>query len=284
LDNIHRVAVATKANSGESVQVADELVEWLQRRGIDVALDDGRERARCRHQVSAFSPHETYELVVVLGGDGTLLSVARHLTTGTPILGVNLGTLGFLTEINRSELYPALVEVLAGRFSIERRSLLSVTLKRLNGETILYQALNDVVITKSALARIIQLEVRIADRLVASYRSDGLIISTPTGSTAYNLSAGGPILHPDLPVAALTPICPHTLTMRPLVVPQASDITVTLESPHEEVHLTVDGQEGTNLEYRDKVSVTAAPFQVQLVKLGERTFYDALRSKLRWGE
>jgi NAD+ kinase len=231
-----------------------------------------------------FRPGESCDLVVVLGGDGTLLSVARSLPEETAILGVNMGTLGFLTEINRTELYPSLVEVLAGRYQTERRSLLSCELKRASGARVSYQVLNDVVITKSALARIIHLSACIDGRLIANYRSDGLIISTPTGSTAYNLSAGGPIVYPSLPVAVLTPICPHALTMRPLVVPDSSQIEVTLDTPQEEVYLTLDGQEGTTLGYRDAICVESTGLSVTLVKVSGRTFYDALRSKLRWGE
>lgn len=281
---IRRVGIAVKEKSRETVHLADELAEWLKRRKVEVALDEAIIRARGLDDVHPFRPGETCDLVVVLGGDGTLLSVARSLPEETAILGVNMGTLGFLTEINRAELYPSLVEVLAGRYQTERRSLLSCELKRASGSTVSYQVLNDVVITKSALARIIHLAASIDGRLIANYRSDGLIISTPTGSTAYNLSAGGPIVYPSLPVAVLTPICPHALTMRPLVVPDSSQIEVTLNTPQEEVYLTLDGQEGTTLGYRDTICVESTGLVVTLVKVSGRTFYDALRSKLRWGE
>jgi NAD+ kinase len=227
---------------------------------------------------------------VVLGGDGTLLSVARTLAGRVPILGVNLGNLGFLTEISRGELYPALVQVLAGRFRTETRSLFDIDLKRAGAETgdgappgLRYRVLNDAVITKSALARIIELTLRVDGHLVARFRADGLIISTPTGSTAYNLSAGGPILSPLLGVAILTPICPHALSLRPIVVPDAGPIEVTLETPREEVYLTLDGQEGTSLGQGDTVSITRGKATVKLIKVSERTFYDNLRGKLRWG-
>ena len=224
------------------------------------------------------------DLVVVLGGDGTLLSVARAIQGRAPILGVNLGTLGFLTEINRGELYPSLVDVLAGRFTLEDRSLFEVELRRSAGAVSSYRVFNDAVVNKSALARMIRLIVRIDGRFVAVYRADGLILSTPTGSTAYNLSAGGPIVHPSLPVVVITPICPHTLSQRPLVVPHDCEIEVTLDTAQEEVYLTLDGQEGGTLAYRDAIRVRPAPDRVRLVQVSRRTFYDALRSKLRWGE
>lgn len=281
-----RVGVVAKAASRDAVHTAHELAEWLRRRGLEVALDDAILRARGAVDERPFRPDESYDVVVVLGGDGTLLSVARNLAEGVPILGVNLGNLGFLTEINRGELYPAMVQVLGGRFRTEKRSLFDVELKREGGsapQPIRFRVLNDAVITKSALARIIQLTLQVDGHLVARFRADGLIISTPTGSTAYNLSAGGPILAPSLGVAVLTPICPHALSLRPMVVPDSSRIEVTLETPREEVYLTLDGQEGTSLGYRDTVTLTRSSSLVRLIKVSERTFFDNLRGKLRWG-
>ena len=241
-------------------------------------------RAFPQKEVALFDPDADYDLMVVLGGDGTLLSVARSVKGRVPILGVNLGTLGFLTEVHRAELYPAMLSVLGGTYSIEGRSLLDVNLRREGAVVHSYQVLNDVVIAKSALARIIELKLTVDGRPVASYRSDGLIMATPTGSTAYNLSAGGPILNPLLPVIALTPICPHTLTHRPIIVPDDSTIEATLETPREEVYLTLDGQEGTTLAHRDTVAVSRSDLQVRLVRTSGRTFYDSLRDKLHWGE
>jgi NAD+ kinase len=284
-----RIGVVAKAASREAVHTAHELAEWLRRRGLEVALDEAILRARniVTGQEPPFRAGEVYDLVVVLGGDGTLLSVARTLAGKVPILGVNLGTLGFLTEISRGELYPALVQVLAGRFRTETRSLFDIELRR-GGEAgaqnpLRYRVLNDAVITKSALARIIELTLRVDGYLVARFRADGLIISTPTGSTAYNLSAGGPILSPLLGVAVLTPICPHALSLRPIVVPDSGIIEVTLGTPREEVYLTLDGQEGTSLGQGDTVSITRSKASVKLIKVSERTFYDNLRGKLRWG-
>ncbi|HEY7214918.1 MAG TPA: NAD(+)/NADH kinase [Thermoanaerobaculia bacterium] len=278
-----RVGIVAKVASREAVHTAHELAEWLRRRGLEAALDEATLRARGVEGERPFSVREAYDLVVVLGGDGTLLSVARTLTPGVPILGVNLGNLGFLTEINRGELYPALVQVLTGQYRIEERSLFDVELQRNGGAPVSYRVLNDAVITKSALARIIELTLKVDGHLIARFRSDGLIISTPTGSTAYNLSAGGPIVNPLLPVAVLTPICPHALSMRPIVVPDAGPIEVTLETQREEVYLTLDGQEGTSLGYRDTVRVTRSATAVRLAKVSGRSFYRSLRLKLRWG-
>ncbi len=287
-----RVAVVAKAGSAVAAGAARELIAWLERRGLEV-LVDAATAAECGRPGSApFAEGTACDLIVVLGGDGTLLGVARHAAGGPPILGVNLGRLGFLTEVPREGLYPALVDVLAGRFSTEARSLFDVEARTRDGSRRRFRALNDVVIAKSALSRIIELQLDVDGGAVSRYRSDGLVISTPTGSTAYNLSAGGPILHPLLPVAVITPICPHTLTLRPLVVPDTSVIEVTLESrdggtvsPIDRVHLTVDGQEGGELDFGDRVRITRAAESAQLVRTSERTtIFEGLRNKLHWGE
>jgi NAD+ kinase len=283
LSPFQRIGIVAKAGSRDALDTANELAEWLRRRGLAAALDETSLRARGRVGEAPAVPAVTYDLVVVLGGDGTLLAAARTLLPGIPILGVNLGNLGFLTEINRGELYPAMVEVLEGRFSIEERSLFDVELRRQGGSPSRFRVLNDAVITKSALARIIELTLQVDGHLIARFRADGLIISTPTGSTAYNLSAGGPIVNPLLPVAVLTPICPHALSMRPIVVPDGAPIEVTLETRREEVYLTLDGQEGTSLSYGDTVSLTRGAATVRLAKVSGRRFYESLRGKLRWG-
>lgn len=283
MSDMRAVGVVAKATSREAVQTAHELAEWLQRRDIAVALDGAALRARAPRGVGTFDPATSYDLVVVLGGDGTMLSVARNLREATPILGVNLGHLGFLTEIGRGELYPNLIRVLSDDYRIEKRWLFDVVLRRAGGGTSSYRVLNDAVIAKSALARIIEMDVTVERMSVARYRADGLILSTPTGSTAYNLSAGGPIIDPLLPVAVITPICPHTISQRPVVVPEEERIEVVLETPREEVYLTLDGQEGTTMGYRDTVSVTRSECHVSLIKTTDRSFYDSLRGKLRWG-
>lgn len=280
--SFRRVGVVAKAASEEALRTASELEEWLGRRGLEVRLEEASLRSGTGATEPAFAGADL-DLVVVLGGDGTLLSVARALERPTPILGVNMGSLGFLTEVNRTELYPALVRVLAGQFLLEERALLRAEVQRESGETFAYRVLNDAVIAKTALARIIELALHVDGNLVGDFRADGLIVSTPTGSTAYNLSAGGPILYPQLPVAVITPICAHTLSLRPLVVPDTSDIEVTLHTEREEVYLTLDGQEGTQLHYRDRVLIRRGDTVVRLVKAAGRTFYESLRGKLRWG-
>lgn len=277
-----RVGVVAKVASDEARRTASELDEWLGRRGLEVRLEEASLRSGTDATPPMFAGAEL-DLVVVLGGDGTLLSVARALERTTPILGVNMGSLGFLTEVNRTDLYPTLVRVLAGQFTLEERTLLRAEVQRDGGESLAYRVLNDAVIAKTALARIIELALAVDGNLVGDFRADGLIISTPTGSTAYNLSAGGPILYPQLPVAVITPICAHTLSLRPLVVPDASTIEVTLHSEREEVYLTLDGQEGTRLHYGDRVLIRRDESVVHLVKAAGRTFYESLRGKLRWG-
>jgi NAD+ kinase len=281
--SFRRIGIVAKAASREALRTADELSEWLGRRGLEVLLDEGTLRARGRRGGQPYLPEDPVDLVVVLGGDGTLLSVARSVAAAVPILGVNLGSLGFLTEVGRSELYPSMVRVLAGQYEIEPRALFRVDLHRGNGQSLSYRVLNDAVIAKSALARIIQLTVTVDGNLVGHFRADGLIVSTPTGSTAYNLSAGGPIVSPLLPVAVITPICPHTLSLRPLVVREDSPIEVTLETQREEVFLTLDGQEGTSLGYQNRVLIRRSEAAVLLVKTAGRSFYEGLRGKLRWG-
>lgn len=278
---VRRVGVVARTASRTAVRTAAELVDWLRRRKIEVAVDEVCLRALDLADIPAFDPEEAYDLVVVLGGDGTLLSVARSVRV--PILGVNLGRLGFLTELSRTELYPSLVRILAGDFEVEERSLFDVQLRR-NGRTIsTYRAFNDAVIGKNALAKIVELELAIGGHLVARFRCDGLIVSTPNGATAYNLSAGGPILYPALPVAVLTPICPHTLSLRPIVVPDSELVEVTLMTTSEEVFLTVDGQEGASVGCRDTVSIRRSGSTAKLVRTNRRTFYDSLREKLKWG-
>jgi len=281
---IETVGVVSR-DGAAAAAVARELAEWLVRRGHRVLLDPRTREEIGRADLGELSPGEGCDLIVVLGGDGTLLSVARRFPGGPPILGVNLGRLGFLTEVARDGLYPALVEVLAGEFHLEERSLFDVALERGNGRRRQYLALNDAVLAKTALSRIIELHLQVDGRSVSRYRADGLVVSTPTGSTAYNLSAGGPILHPQLPVAVVTPICPHTLTLRPLVVPDTSRIEISLETPSEKVYLTIDGQEGGEMAFGDRVVVQRHPEPALLVRTGDpRSIFEGLRSKLHWGE
>jgi len=284
MSDFRRVAVVAKADSTEAGRAGIELGEWLTRRGVEVLLDEHLLETAGLPPERRFVKDTPCDLIVVLGGDGTLLSVARTFGDRTPILGVNLGNLGFLTELNRAELYPALVRALAGKYEIESRALLAVELDRSDGPPTAYRAMNDAVVAKTALSRIIELSLRVDGELVSRFRADGLIVSTPTGSTAYNLSAGGPILQPRLPVMVLTPICPHSLSLRPIVVPDSSRVEITLETQREEVYLTIDGQEGTTIGYGETASMTRGEQSVRLLRLSGRTYFDGLRGKLHWGE
>jgi len=268
-----------------AVDVAGELAEWLERRGHDVRVDLATLAALGHGAYAPLGDGADCDLVIALGGDGTILSVARQHAGGPPILGVNMGYLGYLTEVPREDLYPALLEILGGRFELEPRTLLDVRLERADGTTAEYLALNDAVIAKTAPSRIIELAVSVDGRPVSKYRADGLVVSTPTGSTAYNLSAGGPILHPLLPVTVLTPICPHTLTLRPLVLPDASAVSIRLETPAEAVFLTVDGQEGAEMSHGDTVRARRHDQPVRLLRTSDpRSIFEGLRGKLHWGE
>jgi len=283
-DKHKKVAVIAKRVSEKAQETAVQLADWLRRRDLDVSVDESLAKIWDPGDAGIFDHSGLYDLVVVLGGDGTLLSVARSLENELPVLGVNLGNLGFLTEVRRGELYPALMRILKGDYEIEERSLLDVVLESANGDSQTYRVLNDAVINKSALARIVELRLEVNGRRVTTYRSDGLIISTPTGSTAYNLSADGPIVCPTLPVVVLTPICPHALSQRPIVVPESATIEVILVTDQEEVYLTLDGQEGTAMKAGDTISVQRSESVVRLVRVVDRTFYDNLRDKLHWGE
>jgi NAD+ kinase len=222
---------------------------------------------------------------VVLGGDGTLLSAARAVgNRAIPLLAVNLGGLGFLTSISMQDLFPELERALAGDHHLTRRKMLRVSLKRKSQVIAEYQALNDVVIAKSTIARIVDLEAWAGDSFICAYKADGLIISTPTGSTAYSLSAGGPIVYPTVDALCLTPICPHTLTNRPLIVPSRMPIRIVSRATDEDAYLTVDGQVGNPLAGGDVVECATSDFDVLLIQPPDKTFFDVLRQKLKWGE
>jgi NAD+ kinase len=224
-------------------------------------------------------------MIIVLGGDGTLLSVARLVRDyEIPILGVNLGGLGFLTEIPLEELYRVLERVVQGDFITDERVVLSAAVIRRGERMAEFTVLNDAVVNKGALARIIDLETTINGEYLTTFKSDGLIISTPTGSTAYNLSAGGPIVYPSLHCIIITPICPHTLTNRPIMIPDDVEIRATLKTKQQEVILTLDGQQGFTLEFEDVVEVRKAEGRILLIKSPYRHYFELLREKLRWGE
>jgi NAD+ kinase len=282
---IRSVGVCLKHDQPQAVATVRELHEWLIDRGIEVRLD-----AQCA--VWCDEPAHTTadlaqqcDLLVVLGGDGTLLAAAREIgRQPVPIVAVNLGTLGFLTEINVDELYPALEQVLDGTAAAVSRMRLEVVARRGAQVTGRYQALNDAVISKNALSRMIDVEARADGEDVTTYHADGLIVATPTGSTAYSLSAGGPLLLPGTDVIVLTPICPHSLNQRPLVLPKSSRVELTVRTRGGEVSLTVDGQEGLELQDGDVIEITRSEFPVYIIASPSRTRFEILRAKLRWGE
>jgi NAD+ kinase len=280
------IGLVVKRNKPEAITLGRELAAWLHAHGKTILPEDETcQELGFTQGWRKVEIMQRADLVIVLGGDGTLLSVARRASTReVPILGVNMGGLGFLTETTTSELFSALERALAGEYELERRSLLEAVLVR-GGERVgAFQVLNDVVINKGALARIIDLEVWVGDEYLCTYKADGLIVATPTGSTAYSLAAGGPIIDPAVGVVVLTPICPHTLTNRPIVLPDHAYVQVVLRTVDEDVILTLDGQEGQPLRTGDTVGVKRSGITVSLIKSPNRTFFDVLRSKLRWGE
>jgi len=228
---------------------------------------------------------EGADFIVVLGGDGTLLSVSRHgKGSEVPIIGVNLGSLGFLTETSTEEFATTLTKVLDGDFSISKRIMLDVRVNRGGDPIFEITILNDAVITKDALARIIDIETYVNEEYLTTYKADGLIVSTPTGATGYSMAAGGPLIYPSLMNLIVTPICPHTLTNRPIILPESVVIRAVLKSEDEKVILTLDGQVGFPLEYADEVTVKKSSHVVHLVKSSSRGYFEILRTKLKWGE
>lgn len=282
---MRRIGIIPKKQDARVRDVVDDVVPWLQSRGVDVYLD--RDSAvQCSAAPSVVGSEEMVkqvDVILVLGGDGTMLHAARFVgAAGIPVLGVNLGSLGFLTEVKLDNMYSALECLLSGQYQSEERVLLNVEVIREGKITAQYLALNDAVINKGALARIIDLEVSVNSRAVLSTRADGLIISTPTGSTAYSLAAGGPILYPTLEAFIIAPICPHTLTNRPVVIPDCDAVQVCLQRGTD-VMLTVDGQVGMPLQQQDCLKIYRAQSTLKLVLPFGSTFFKLLREKLRWG-
>lgn len=280
-----RVGLACKCTSKAALALARALDSALVKRGLEVLFDSdsaaalGRTGGLPRERLARAS-----DLVIVAGGDGTLLSIARFAPTATPVLGINVGVLGFLAGLSRKEALSRIDEVLAGEFREERRLRLSVTVKG-GPRPARFQALNDAVLNKEALARISTFSVELDARPVVEFRADGVIVSTPTGSTAYNLSAGGPILHPQLPAVVITPICPHTLSQRPLVVPAETVIGLRILDSRTSggVYLTLDGQEGLPIRPEFSVEIRPASSPVTLLRPPEADHFRNLAEKLNWG-
>lgn len=284
---IRAVGIACKPIRQVVCEVVPSLLAWLGERKIATFVDS--ETQACIDARAPGVPRavlaEKVDLLIVLGGDGTLLSAARALHGhNVPILAVNLGALGFLTSVTLDELYPALEQVLAGEHLTSERMMLEATLSRSAAAAERHTALNDAVVNKSALARMLDFDVYVDKNHVGRYRADGLIVATPTGSTAYSLAAGGPIIHPDLDAFVITPICPHMLTNRPLVIPGAARVDVDFSASEDPVYLTLDGQTGIQLGPGDRVGITKSANKVKLVRPPGKTYYEILRNKLRWGE
>jgi NAD+ kinase len=282
-----RVAIVCKPHREELARLLPELIDWLRRHGYDPVLDnEGGSYTSAAPAVDRTDlPAQSPGLVIVLGGDGTLLAAARIFATGgTPILSVNLGFLGFLTEVRLADLYATLENWCAGCHTLDERAMVRAVLWRDGAEHSSYDALNEIVVSKGDIARMGNFAVELDGKSVARFRADGVIVSTPTGSTAYTLAANGPILTPDVDAMVVTPICPHLLTLRPIVVRGDALLSVRIEGVPNVALLTIDGQQGVELQRGDEVRCRRSSHTVKLVRLGETGFFDALRSKLSWGE
>jgi NAD+ kinase len=280
------VGISAKITSDSALELAESTARNLAAKGYRILFDeDTGSRLSSAGNTSLSRPElaASSDVLLTFGGDGTLLSIARHAQSNVPILGVNMGTLGFLTEIRIEEFPEVLDQVLRGEYLSERRVTFDVTVDGANGQK-QYRVLNDAVINKGALARIIEMSVEVGGQFVSTFRADGLIVSTPTGSTAYNLSAGGPIIYPTMSAVVITPICPHMLSNRPIVLPDYLHIGITMLSQAQEVYLTLDGQEGIPVEQGDRVTVRKSNLSISLVQSPRKNYFDVLRSKLKWGD
>ena len=281
-----KIGIIAKANIPEPLKITKKLTAWLKQREVEVFVEkELGEQIGYTNSVDAADIPELVDVILVFGGDGTFLGMARLACKhGTPILGINLGGLGFLTEVTVEELYPMMERIIQGNFEVEERQMLLTTIHRDKDTLGTYEVLNDVVINKGAVARIIDLAIYIDDSHVTTYKADGIILSTPTGSTAYSLSAGGPIVHPTIPVTIITPICPHTLTNRPLVVSSNMKVEIKVTTQEPDTYLTLDGQIGIRLNTGDIIEVQRTDTSVKLIKSPFRDFFTILKTKLMWGE
>lgn len=282
---IKTAGIISKPNSEMAKTLVPKLLEWLERRAIQVRMDEPTAAYAGTQGLPREEVPEGCDLMIVLGGDGTLLSAARAIgRREVPLFPVNLGGLGFLTAITVEDIFPELERALGGEHRIAKRRMMHVEVVREGTVIASYDALNDAVVTKISIARMIDLDTHVDEQFVCAYKADGLIIATPTGSTAYSLSAGGPIVFPTVPALCITPICPHMLTNRPLVVPDTSVIRVTSRDPDEGVYLTIDGQVGSPIREHDAVVCHSSDFALHLIRPPKQMFFDVLRQKLKWGE
>lgn len=280
-----KIGIICKVGRPEPAEILKELLPWLRKKDYEAYVDSETASVLNMGGYPRSEIPSMVDVIIVLGGDGTMLSVCRLVKDrGVPILGVNIGGLGFITEVQVDKLYETLEKIFSGECYIEERLMLKAHVLRQGERIAEYSVLNDVVVNKGALARIIDLETYVNRTYVTTFRSDGLIISTPTGSTAYSLSAGGPILHPTLDCIVLTPICSFTLTNRPIVLPDDVLIEVILRTQVERVYVTLDGQVGFSLRENDIVEVVRSPFKTKLLIPKERDYFQILREKLKWGE
>ena len=285
MPTINTAGIISKPNSEMANGIVPKLLEWLNGHSIAIRMDEQTGAYAGAAGLPREQVPEGCDLVVVLGGDGTLLSAARAIgRREIPLFPVNVGGLGFLTAITVEELYPELERALRGEHRVGKRKLMAAEVVRDGKVLAHYDALNDTVLTKTDLARMIDLDTHVDDQYVCRYKADGLIISTPTGSTAYSLSAGGPIIFPSVPALCITPICPHMLTNRPVLVPETSVIRVTSRGPDESVYLTIDGQVGTPIREHDVVVCRSSDHSLLLIRPPRMMFFDVLRQKLKWGE
>lgn len=283
---IRTVGIYAKKNHAEAPQLVDDICQQLQAAGVGFLLQPWlAEVLNPGASANEVDIPGQVELIVVLGGDGTLISVARQVNgRDVPILGVNLGSLGFLTEITRAELTDVLATVLAGNYALSSRMMLDVAIVR-NGQRVEnHTLLNDAVINKGTLARIIDMETRVDGEYLTTFKADGLVVSTPTGSTGYNLAAGGPIIYPGINSLVLAPICPHMLTNRPLIVSSRSTISVDINFADDVVYFTGDGQVGASLQPGDRIEICRSEARTLLIKSPHRDYFEILRTKLSWGE
>jgi len=281
----HTIGIAGKPHKDDVRKTAGKLKKWLEERKIQVIQEDHLAAVPAQPLPSRETLPSQVDMMIVLGGDGTLLSVARAVGNDkVPILGINMGGLGFLTEVTLPEMFPLLKEILDGNYSIHKRMFLTTTVNRKDGVRKSFQALNDVVINKGALARIIDIKASINGEYLTTYRADGLIVSTPVGSTGYSLSAGGPIVCPGINGIIITPICPHTLTNRPILIRENDTATLTLLSKEDEVIVTVDGQVGHPIGYEDTVEISKSKNAIAMIVPPGKSYYEILRTKLKWGE
>lgn len=277
------VGLVLKRGAPYAPEAAEDVVSWLREQGIGAVAEPESAALLGVPAADKVEMFGSADAIVVLGGDGTFLATARLAgEREIPIVGVNLGGLGFLTEITRDDLRGTVLASLEGQVSVDRRRMLRAVVRRGDGSTESYQALNDAVLSRGALGRTVDIEARIDGDFLASFKADGLIISTPTGSTAYSLSAGGPLVHPSVRVLVIAPICPHTLSVRPLVIDDDAELEFRQHSDRDELILTLDGQETISLGQDDTIEVSRSPHVACLVRSPELSFYDLLRTKLGW--